>query len=73
MKALLRQLERLEAGLAPLARVPLITAVALQTGGDDLVLVDGQWLSCPDVAVALEQPSVPANVYIGFGPREIFA
>jgi hypothetical protein len=72
MKALLRKLQKLEAGLAPPAGVSHIAAVPVQTGGDDLMLIDGEWVPCPNVTAVLEQPGVPVMVCIGFDPREIF-
>jgi hypothetical protein len=70
MKTMLRGLANLERALGP--TTPRVTALALQSGAGDLMLTDCERVPCPDVARALAQPGVPAKVYIGFDPRELF-
>jgi len=73
MKALWRRLQRLESVFAPPDHVPRVAAVALKTGGDDLVLVDGEWQTCPDAAAVLDRHDGLLKVYAGFDPREVTA
>jgi hypothetical protein len=37
------------------------------------LVLDGEWVPCPNVAAALRQPGGPVKVYIGFDPRELIA
>jgi hypothetical protein len=72
MKSLQRRLAKLERERHLPARSP-ITAVALDTGGDNLMAIRGEWLPCPDVAAVLEECDAPLKVYLGFDPREVLA
>jgi hypothetical protein len=72
MKNLARRLAKLEREQTLVVR-PVITAVALDTGGIDLVAIQGEWLPCSDVAAVLAGHDVPLKVYVGFDPREVLA
>jgi hypothetical protein len=71
----MRGLNRRLAALERVFRVPAdqarATALALDTGGDDLMLVGEEWLPCSDVRpiLALRNPAV--KVYLGFTAEEM--
>jgi hypothetical protein len=71
VKVLQRRLASLERALRPASVLPAISAVALRTGGDDLVAIDGAWVPCPVIATVLARKHAPLKVYGGFDPREV--
>ena len=71
MKNLQRRLVSLERAHRPIGDRSRIAALAMQTGGDDLMVIDGAWVSCPDAAAAMARHDGPLKVYLGFDPREV--
>jgi hypothetical protein len=66
-----RRLVVLERAVQVPAAEEQATALALDTGGDDLMLVGQEWLPCPDLRpiVARRYPAV--KVYLGFTAEEL--
>lgn len=68
-----RRLAALEQALQPTPMEEPVIALALDTGGDDLMAVGGEWLPCPDVAAVFARCDGRLKVYGGFDPREMLA
>jgi hypothetical protein len=66
-----RRLVVLERAVQVPAAEEQATALALDTGGDDLMLVGQEWLPCPDVRPILAQRQPAVKVYLGFDSWEI--
>lgn len=71
MRGLRRRLDVLERIARESAVAERVTAVALDTGGDDLMLVGQMWLPCPEVAPILARRSPAVKVYLGFTAEEL--
>jgi hypothetical protein len=66
-----RRLAVLERALQVPAAEVQATALALDTGGDDLMLVGQEWLRCPDVRPILARRNPAVKVYLGFTAEEL--
>jgi hypothetical protein len=71
MRNLAGRLKRLERAMNPYGAEELVTALALETGGDDLMLVGQEWFPCPDVRRVLRQVNPCVKVYLGFTAEEL--
>jgi hypothetical protein len=66
-----RRLAVLERALQPCTIESRVTALALDTGGADLMLVGQEWLPCPDVRPILARRNPAVKVYLGFTAEEL--
>lgn len=66
-----RRLAALELVLQPSTIESQVTALALDTGGEDMMLVGQEWLPCPDVRPILARRHPAVKVYLGFTAEEL--
>jgi hypothetical protein len=71
MSRLRRRLAVLDRALKAPVAAAQATALALDTGGDDLMLVGQEWLPCPDVHPILARRNPAVKVYLGFTAEEL--
>jgi hypothetical protein len=65
------RLAALERALEPRQVEVPVSALALETGGDDLMLAGQEWVRCPDIAPILARRNPAVKVYLGFAPEEL--